>query len=195
MKRRGSPGRHSRSCLGSGSAGYQQAPEQHLWAGEINREATISNSLVSMFHRALARSGEDRRRPRSPTVAGGRACRGGNERGIMTSKTKPVGHKKPSHRKELAAAKLDELIEEATVDAYREPEQTTGFYTVLEKHLAMPFKTKVLGVEVTVERIDVTDDEQIVAVCARQVATADPDHGPTPAGPASQWFGVDRRLS
>ncbi|HMA96487.1 MAG TPA: calcium-binding protein [Polyangiaceae bacterium] len=85
----------------------------------------------------------------------------------MTSKTKPVGHKKPSHRKELAAAKLDELIEEATVDAYSESEQTTGFYTVLEKHLAMPFKTKVLGVEVTVERIDVTDDEQIVAVCAR----------------------------
>jgi hypothetical protein len=60
--------------------------------------------------------------------------------------------------------------EEATVDAYGESEQMTGFYTMIEEHLAVPFKTDVLGVEVTVERIDMTDDEQIVAVCARDLA-------------------------
>ena len=70
------------------------------------------------------------------------------------AKTKPVAHKKASRRKGLAAAKLDELIGEATVDAYDESEQTTGFYTMFEEHLALPFKTEVLGVEVSVERID-----------------------------------------
>jgi hypothetical protein len=75
--------------------------------------------------------------------------------------------KKPGRLAPLSDAKLDELIEEAIVDAYGESEQTVGFYTMLEDNLAMPFKTEMLGVEVTVERIDMTDDEQIVAVCAR----------------------------
>ena len=59
------------------------------------------------------------------------------------------------------------MIEEATVDAYGESEQTVGFFTLLEERLKLPFKTEVLGVEVTVERLDMTDDEQIVAVCSR----------------------------
>jgi hypothetical protein len=45
-------------------------------------------------------------------------------------------------RQELPAAKLDALIEEATVDAYGESEQTTGFYTMLEEYLAMPFQDR-----------------------------------------------------
>ena len=85
----------------------------------------------------------------------------------MTRKTSPVASGKRSQRKEIPAARLDELIEEATVDAYGESEQTSSFYTMLEDHLAVPFKTKVLGVEVTVERVDMTDDERIVAVCER----------------------------
>jgi hypothetical protein len=64
-------------------------------------------------------------------------------------------------------AKLDEMIEEAIVDAYGESEQIVGSYTKLEEDLAMPFKTEMLGVEVAVERIDMTDDERIVAVCSR----------------------------
>ncbi len=67
----------------------------------------------------------------------------------------------------LSPAKLDEMIEEATVDAYGESEQTVGFFTMLEERLKLPFKTEVLGVEVTIERLDMTDDEQIVAVCSR----------------------------
>jgi hypothetical protein len=70
-------------------------------------------------------------------------------------------------RKGPSDARLNEMIEEAIVDAYGESEQTVGFYTMLEDNLAMPFKTEMLGVEVTVERIDMTDDEQIVAVCSR----------------------------
>lgn len=64
-------------------------------------------------------------------------------------------------------ATLDQLIEEAIVDAYGDSEQTVGFYTMIEENLALPFQTEILGVEVTVERIDMTDNEQIVAVCAR----------------------------
>ena len=64
-------------------------------------------------------------------------------------------------------AKLIALIEEAIVDAYGESEQRVGFYTLLDERLETPFNTEILGVAVTVERIDMTDDEQIVAICRR----------------------------
>jgi hypothetical protein len=38
---------------------------------------------------------------------------------------------------------------------------------MLEDNLVVPFETEILGIRVTVDRIDMTDDEQIVAVCAR----------------------------
>lgn len=75
--------------------------------------------------------------------------------------------KSPRRREGPSDARLREMIEEATVDAYDESEQMVGFYTMLEENLATPFKTEVLGVEVAVEGIEMTDDEQIVAVCAR----------------------------
>jgi hypothetical protein len=65
----------------------------------------------------------------------------------------------------LTAVKLDALIAEALVDAYGDSEQRTAFFTVLEDSLALPFTTQLLGMEVTVERLDLTADEQIVAVC------------------------------
>jgi hypothetical protein len=71
------------------------------------------------------------------------------------------------HLKALSTAKLDALIEEAIVDACDESEQTSGFYSMLEEHLAIPFAIDILGVEATVERVDLTDDERIVAVCVR----------------------------
>jgi hypothetical protein len=115
----------------------------------------------------------------------------------MTPTTKPAADKKARQRKEHAAATLDALIEEATVDAYDESEQTAGFYTMLEDHLAMPFSTEVLGMEVTVERIDMTDDEEIVAVCARgrsrqRIRIVDlPLPNPSPKG--SEWIDAYRR--
>ncbi len=98
---------------------------------------------------------------------------------------------------EPAAATLDALIEEATVDAHDESEQTTGFYTMLEDHLALPFKTEVLGMEVIVEGIDITDDDQIVAVCARGKSRQRipiielPLPDPPPGG--SEWIHAYRR--
>jgi hypothetical protein len=115
----------------------------------------------------------------------------------MMGKTKHVVSREGSQRKELPAARLDELIEEATVDAYDESEQSTGFYTMFEENLAVPFKTEVLGVEVTVERIDMIDDEQIVAICERsgtrlRVPIADlPLPDPPPKG--AEWIDAYRR--
>jgi hypothetical protein len=59
------------------------------------------------------------------------------------------------------------MVEEATVDANGESEQVTGFYTMLENDLTLPFNTVVLGAQVTVERLDLTDDDHIVVVCRR----------------------------
>jgi len=64
-------------------------------------------------------------------------------------------------------AKLAVLIDEAILDAYNESEQRVGFYTLLDERLEMPFDTEILGVTVSVERIDMTDDEQIVVICRR----------------------------
>lgn len=67
----------------------------------------------------------------------------------------------------LSKTKLRALIEEATVDAYNESEQAVGFYTMIEDNLELPFQTEILGMEVTVEAVDITEDDQVVAVCRR----------------------------
>ncbi|MDB6033711.1 MAG: hypothetical protein JWM16_4049 [Verrucomicrobiales bacterium] len=38
---------------------------------------------------------------------------------------------------------------------------------MLDEAIEMPFKTEVLGMEVTVERMDLTDDNQIIVVYSR----------------------------
>jgi len=47
------------------------------------------------------------------------------------------------------------------------PSRRAGFYTMMENDLATPFSTQVLGVEVTVERVDMNDADEIIAVCKR----------------------------
>ncbi|WP_055526096.1 hypothetical protein [Streptomyces graminilatus] len=64
-------------------------------------------------------------------------------------------------------AALEALIEEATVDAYGEEEQLTGFFTMIEESLAVPFTTAVLGVEVSVVGVDLVEDGRVVACCVR----------------------------
>lgn len=59
------------------------------------------------------------------------------------------------------------MVAEATVDCYNDSECVTGFYTMLEEHLGVPFQTSVLGVDVTVVKVDLTTDDMIVAVCQR----------------------------
>lgn len=68
------------------------------------------------------------------------------------------------HSGAYSTARLDQLIEEAIVDAY-DSEQTSGFYAMLEDHLDVPFTVEILGAQVTVDRVDLTDDERIVGVC------------------------------
>lgn len=67
----------------------------------------------------------------------------------------------------LTKARFLKMVEQATVDAYGESEETTGWLTMIEENLAVPFETVVLGVPVTVERVDLDRSEQIVAICRR----------------------------
>jgi hypothetical protein len=61
----------------------------------------------------------------------------------------------------------------------------------------MPFKTEVLGAEVTVEKVDLTDDDQIVVLCARgksrqRIPILDlPLPSPPPKG--AEWIDAYRR--
>ena len=79
---------------------------------------------------------------------------------IRKLKRKPEGNL-PS----LSKARLEALIEEAVVDAYGDEKQTGGFFTMIEEHLALPFSVSILGVEAVVEKVDMTRDGRIVAVC------------------------------
>lgn len=81
------------------------------------------------------------------------------------------------------------MIEEATIDSYDEGEQAMGWQYSFDEHLEMPFITRVLGVEVKVERIELRDDNSIVAICKRgreQQAIPILDL-PLPKPPPSGW--------
>ena len=67
---------------------------------------------------------------------------------------------------ELSEGELDALVEEATVDAYNDEEQLSGFAVMIEDNLGLPFETTVLGVMVTVNGVTQTESG-IVADCVR----------------------------
>ena len=94
-------------------------------------------------------------------------------------------------------AQIEKLIERATVDAYGESEQRVGFFTMLEDDLALPFDTEILGERATVEKIDLTPADEIVAICRRgrsrqQIPILDLPL-PKPAPPGAQWIEAYRR--
>jgi hypothetical protein len=95
------------------------------------------------------------------------------------------------------AAHLDNLIAEATVDCYNESEEITGIFTMMEENLAVPFKTTILGMEIMVEKIDLNQADEIVAVCRRgrdrqRVPLLDlPLPEPRPKG--AEWIDAYRR--
>ena len=68
----------------------------------------------------------------------------------------------------MTRAELDALIEKATVDCYTDEEQITGLFTMIDEHLAVPFRTEVLGAQVTVGKVDLTVRHEIVAICRRE---------------------------
>ena len=88
------------------------------------------------------------------------------------------------------------MIEKAIVDAYGDDEQRVGFLTMLEEHLAVPFTTRLLGVEVTVTRIDLAVGG-IVAICTRgrtrQVIGILDLPLPTPPPAGVEWIDAYRR--
>ena len=88
------------------------------------------------------------------------------------------------------------MIEQATVDAYGDSEQITGWFTMIEENLAVPFETKVLGVPVTVERVDL-DRERADRrdLPARACAAVAPNHRSAIADAAAGWRGMDRSIS
>ena len=92
----------------------------------------------------------------------------------------------------ISAARLAEMIEEATVDAYDECEQATGWFTKLEEHLDLPFQPDVLGVRATVEAIDLREDNRIVAMCrrgkAKQAIAIAALALPTPKPGGAEWI-------
>jgi hypothetical protein len=92
----------------------------------------------------------------------------------------------------LTEARLDALLEEATVDCYNEAEQITGLLTLIEENLALPFMTSVLGAVVVVAAVELNDTDRIVAICTRDgqrqpIALLDlPLPEPPPAG--AEWI-------
>jgi hypothetical protein len=84
----------------------------------------------------------------------------------VTPKITPRTRKRRA-RKALGKARLEELVEEAIIDAYGDSEQRVGFLTMLEDRLAVPFTTDILGAPVRVERVDLNDADEIVAICRR----------------------------
>ncbi|MGO9082754.1 MAG: hypothetical protein ACLQDY_27615 [Streptosporangiaceae bacterium] len=67
---------------------------------------------------------------------------------------------------ELGEEELDALVEEATIDAYGDDEQLSGFAVMIEDKLEMPFETTILGVTVIVKGVTQTA-AGIVADCVR----------------------------
>jgi len=91
------------------------------------------------------------------------------------------------------------MIEEAVVDCYNESEQAMGLFTMIEDNLQLPFQTHVLGVEVTVARVDINERDEIIAICRRgrerqAIPLVElPLPSPPPAG--AEWIAAYRHWS
>jgi hypothetical protein len=98
-----------------------------------------------------------------------------------------------SQRSRLGKRQLEALIEEAIIDAYGESEQRVGFLTMLEEHLAVPFATEILGTAVRVERVDLNDADEIVAICrrGRERQMIPLLNLPLPSPPPAGWEWID----
>ena len=92
----------------------------------------------------------------------------------------------------VSKARLEEMIEEAVVDAYTEEEQAGGFLVMIQEHLALPCPVTILGADAVVEKIDMARDGRIVAICRcgkvrQKIDILDlPLPAPAPAG--AEWI-------
>ena len=97
----------------------------------------------------------------------------------------------------ITSAQLDELIEEATTDCYDEEEQATGLLTMIDDNLALPFATRILGVDASVIAIVMDDYGRLKAVCEHggEQQSIDLLDLPLPLPPPSgaEWIAAYRR--
>jgi hypothetical protein len=64
-------------------------------------------------------------------------------------------------------ARLARLIDEAVVDCRTESEATLGFYNMIDDILKVPFTAQVLGMEVPVQGVHLSDADEILVSCRR----------------------------
>ncbi|SRR5712691_5744027 len=87
---------------------------------------------------------------------------------VRPGRSAKVQQRRRERRSEaVSTRRLDKLIEQATVDCYNDSEQIAGFHTMVEENLDLPFKTRVLGVDVRVKGVELTETQEIVAICTR----------------------------
>ena len=67
----------------------------------------------------------------------------------------------------LSDERFRELVEDATLDAYGEAEEAGGWLTMIDDHVGFPFDVELLGVNVAVVGVDMTDACELVALCRR----------------------------
>lgn len=70
----------------------------------------------------------------------------------------------------ITRARLERMVDEATVDCYGEAEEAACLLDALEVHVRLPFSTTILNVAVSVVRFELTDRDDIVALCTRDGA-------------------------
>ena len=92
---------------------------------------------------------------------------------------------------------LEKLIEEAIIDCYNEHEQAVGMFTKIEEELGLPFRTRILGMDVAVIVVEQEDDDlSIAAVCEgdgerQHISLSDlPLPAPPPEG--AEWIAAYR---
>jgi uncharacterized Zn finger protein len=140
------------------------------------------------------------RSSRAPAPAGRRPAPAGRRPAPAGRRPAPAGRRPaPAGRRPErgpSRARLEQMVADATVDCYNESEECTGIFETIHEHLDIPFVTTVLGVAVTVTAVEITDDDQIVAICRRgrdvlRVALLElPMPDPRPAG--GEWVDAYR---
>ncbi len=79
-------------------------------------------------------------------------------RGQAPAETRPAG---------LTVAKLEAMIQEATPDCEGDAEMVSGLFLMIEEEIAYPFKATAHGRTVTVEGVETTARDVIVALCRK----------------------------
>ena len=98
-----------------------------------------------------------------------------------------------SPRSPTSSSRLERVISEAIVDY----EPAMGLFTMVEENLRLPFPTMVLGIQVNVQKVEINDAGEIVAVCSRgaekqRIPLVDLSL-PSPRPEGAEWIEAYRR--